>query len=321
MQFDLPAELSDEIIFSMEDQSSIWYIDSTNCSILSDEMKTELRLESESEEDSQSEDRFYMLPRWTSEDGYELMADFTNNLHSPLARTDLRRVLNSGRGVFRNFKDVLKKYPEVEKKWFSFKNQKMGERVAEWYNSLRESWGMERLESESGDDFQETDELLENDFVFSDWNFSKDQDDLERGIKTVSDDFCRQSSTNIDRNVVEAIAFLQDRLSKLSESSEKSGLVCRTPDGEFSACILAAKCPLPAENTVFITDFFVVQKFRGLGIARTLLSKCIEHFKASGIRWIFISDAMAPDVVKPLLEHFGFFRAVTGYAADLSVVF
>ena len=318
MQFELTDELSDNIIFSMEDQSSIWYIDSRDSSILSDEMMRELELETD---DSESGDIFYNLPHWTSEDGYELMADFTNNLHSPLARTDLRRVLNSGRGVFRNFKNVLKAYPEVEKKWFSFKNQKMGERVTEWYNNLRESWGMERLESESGDDVQETDELLENDFVFSDWNFSKDQEELERGIKEVSDDFCRQSSTTIDRNVEAAIAFLQDRHSKLSESSGKSGLVCRTPDGEFSGCILSAQCPLPAENTVFITDFFVVQRFRGLGIARILLSKWIEHLKADGVRWIFISDAMAPDVVKPLLEHFGFFRAVTGYAADLSTIF
>ncbi len=318
MQFELTDELSDDIIFSMEDQSSIWYIDSRESSILSDEMMRELELETD---EAESEDIFYNLPHWTSEDGYDLMADFTNNLHAPLARSDLRQVLNSGRGVFRNFKNVLKKYPEVEKKWFSFKNQKMRERVTEWYNNLRESWGMERLESESGDDVQETDELLENDFVFSDWNFSRDQEDLERGIKTVSDDFCRQSSADLDRNVETAIAFLQERHSALSEGSGKSGLVCRTPDGEFTACILVAQCPLPAENTVLVTDFFVVQKFRGLGIARTMLSKCLEHLKENGVRWIFISDAMAPDVVKPLLEHSGFFRAVTGYAADLSVLF
>ncbi len=44
MTFDLTDELLDDIIFSMEDQGGIWYVDSADGQIASEDMMTELSL-------------------------------------------------------------------------------------------------------------------------------------------------------------------------------------------------------------------------------------------------------------------------------------
>ena len=120
MIFDLTDELLGDIIFSMEDQGGDWYVDSADGQIASEDMMREIILE----EGDNREDDFYSLPLWTSDDGYGLMEEFTNDLHAPDARKDLRQAISGGRGVFRNFKNVLKQYPEVERKWHLFKDEK-----------------------------------------------------------------------------------------------------------------------------------------------------------------------------------------------------
>ena len=51
-----------------------------------------------------------MLPEWDSAAGFKLREDFVSNLNSPLAHEALQEVLHSGRGVFRNFRNVIKDY-------------------------------------------------------------------------------------------------------------------------------------------------------------------------------------------------------------------
>ena len=63
------------------------------------------------------DEQYYSLPEWGPSDGFELREDFVNNLHSPLAREELQSAMHSGRGVFKNFRNVLKSYPEIDKRW------------------------------------------------------------------------------------------------------------------------------------------------------------------------------------------------------------
>ena len=108
------------------------------------------------------------LPRWDSSDGFSLRENFVNELNSPFAQKELRKVMHSGRGVFKGFKNVLKDYPLVEKAWHRYKNLHMREYIGDWYNQLREIWGLEKLQQEPEDN----EDLLNDDFQFFEYSSS-----------------------------------------------------------------------------------------------------------------------------------------------------
>jgi hypothetical protein len=134
MQFELTDEIRNLIVFAMEDQGNSYLFDSVD-------QKTVI----ESTIDFVDEDRYYKIPTWDSMKGFKLMERFISILRNPLAREELRGVLLSGKGVFRNFKNVLHQYPEVEKLWFSFKEKEMRLIVSNWYDTFLDSWGLEKL--------------------------------------------------------------------------------------------------------------------------------------------------------------------------------
>lgn len=161
MKFDLTDSLVNEITIALENQEQTFLIDAQNNSLIE---KTEL---------SQVADNnfFYALPEWTSANGFKLREDYVSILNAPIAKDELQEVLHSGRGVFKNFRNVLKKYPEVEKKWFQYKNKTMGLYINNWYNELREIWGLEKL-----DYIPESDEsLVHDDFTFREYDSQIDQ--------------------------------------------------------------------------------------------------------------------------------------------------
>ena len=270
MTFELGDGLLDEIIYSMEDQDLEQVIDAAEGHVLpvGDGLGEGVGPD---ELDDDTEDRYYRLPEWTSGDGFELLRDFTNGLHSPLAREDLRRAMQGGRGVFRRFKDVLRSYPEVERKFFVFKENRMKARVVEWFNGLRESWGMERLAFSESDALEETEELVLNDFMFREYDSGKDGDDTGRGSDFVAEEYARQFSFELGG----AVAEQWRRLSSAREAGEKFGFVCRSHSDEFTGCLLFSFCPPSAKTAVVLTDFFVLQDYRGLGIGEELLAKCL----------------------------------------------
>lgn len=310
MTFELADSLIDEILYSMEDQDAELVVDAEEGCVLP------VDGESVSYDDlnEDSDDRYYDLPEWTSGDGFELLRDFTNNLHSPLAREDLKRALNGGRGVFRRFKDAIKSYPEVERKFFVFKENRMKARVVEWYNGLRESWGMEKLEFSGSDALEETEELVLNDFIFHEYDPAKDGDDIGRGCDFVAEEYARQFSLDLG----DAVAGMWRNLSGAWGRGEKFGYVCHSHDDEFTGCLLFSFCPPTARRAVALTDFFVLQDYRGLGIGEELLSKCLSMLKDLGIKWVLISNTIVPEPMDRLLERFGFDRLGSGYLADLA---
>ena len=151
MKFELTSELINEIVFSMEDQNEFYLLDSTVPVLLKKE-----------EVQNFDSDRYYTLPVWDSISGFKLMEQFVTVLKNAFIADKLRSTLLAGKGVFRNFKNVLKSYPEVEKQWFSFKEQKMKQVILSWYNDLRDFWGLEQLELEPEDNV----ELVQDDFTF-----------------------------------------------------------------------------------------------------------------------------------------------------------
>ena len=149
MRFELDNILTDEILFHMENQDGEFLLDTHEGKIID---------KNDNEVDGEC---FIALPEWSSSDGYRIMEKFTAGLKNPIARQELSSALNRNKGVFRSFKDTLEQYPEIEKLWFRFKEREMKNIVVNWYNALREEWGLEPIGAEPED----TSSLVLEDFV------------------------------------------------------------------------------------------------------------------------------------------------------------
>lgn len=300
MKFDLTGSLIDDIIFAMEDQNGEFCVDADSLSLI----PCNSEFEDEFEVD---EENYYSIPDWSSDDGFELMQSFTESLRSPEAKSRLRRAVTAGRGVFRKFKQVLSDYPEVEKLWFAYKNKMMGERISEWYNSLREFWGLEKLES-CAFSFEETDDLVESDFQFLEYSSSEDRDDVDSGCALVAGRF-----GILDEDLASVFRGISENQKRLFDSEEKRGFVCRSVSGEFAGCILYSSGMSSTKKNFLISEFFVEQKYLGLGIGRTLMDKCLHGLEALGAENLILFNIYADEALVSLLENTGFEKIGTGF--------
>ncbi|MCL2800868.1 MAG: UPF0158 family protein [Treponema sp.] len=150
MNFEMDNALIDDILFHMENQDGNFILDTHECTVVS------------ANGINPDDGRYISLPVWNSNDGFRLMEKFTLSLKNPAARSELSDSLNKNKGVFRAFRDVLEQYPEIEKHWFKFKEQKMKNLIIDWYNALREEWGLEPIGAEPED----TSSLVLEDFIF-----------------------------------------------------------------------------------------------------------------------------------------------------------
>ncbi|MDR2185661.1 MAG: GNAT family N-acetyltransferase [Treponema sp.] len=247
MQFELTGALMDAVLFSMEDQGALFAVDTREGTVVRrDEM-------AEAESSGPEKDRFIPLPRWDSSDGYRLMECFAAAFRNPLIRKELGEALGQGRGVFRAFKDVLSSHPEAEQRWFFFKTREMKREIEEWYNALREEWGLERIGSEP----EET-----GDLVFEDFRF---------------------------REGAEADAAPVAALHRLCVRAEKCGgswtadwafpghlaLIAETGGGDFAAYISSVR----KGSILRICALEVLPEYRGLGLGEALLIRFCEKLE------------------------------------------
>jgi GNAT superfamily N-acetyltransferase len=297
MVFELTDSLAEKLVHAMENQEEHFVLDAGSCAVV---------LAEDAEAD---EENFYTLPSWSSEDGYKMLESFVSSLYAPLVREELRQVLISGRGVFRNFKNVLKAYPEVERKFHFYKERKMRSLIFDWYNALRESWGLEKL----GQEIEEIDDLVHEDFVFREYNPEQDKDCVALGAGAVAEEF----KTMWPGEEGQAAAVLWSRQCEYGSPAGVYGFVCRTLSDEFTGCILVSPCPSSAKKTVIVTSCFVLQNYRGLGIGGELISACLSHLRERGIQWVIIADTIMPKTMEPLLTRIGFEQTDFGFAADL----
>ena len=183
MQFELTDSLIDDIISAMENQDVEYAVDAEEGQLVI----------SDSDGHIPDDERYYILPEWGPSDGFELREDFVNNLHSPLAREELQSAMHSGRGVFKNFRNVLKSYPEIDKRWHIFKHRYMSARINEWYNSLREIWGLEKL-----DQLPELDDtLVHDDFSFKEYDSEADKKTI---LLNITADSCEDETLPLEVN-------------------------------------------------------------------------------------------------------------------------
>ncbi len=299
MDFDLSEDLFSAIVFSMENQSDSFVLDSV-----------EKKLVKKVDSDLSESDRFYRLPEWNSMDGFRLMERFMSALHNPLAKNELKRVLASGRGVFRNFKDTLKNYPEVERLWFSFKEKEMRQVIVRWYNALRDAWGLERI----GEEPEEIDDIVHDDFHFREYDDSRDREALAAAVQVLTE----ETAGNCPDNLGPSFVCMWQNVKLLAEHSAETAFIAETNAGDFAGYIAA--CPVPADSrqTVLIHSLFVLPPLRGLGIAKELLSLCIGDVYRCGFRRVIMGSPLLPDSFIPALSRFGFRKCGSVCVADLS---
>ena len=236
------------------------------------------------------------------------MIDVNAKVYSPIAKEELNEVLHSGRGVFKNFKNCIKSYPEIEKKWHSFKNKSFLTFINAWYNDLREVWGLEKLDQLS--------EIEEN-LVYDDFSFFEIDSDFNKNeilpqvIEIIKDD-CQDYSDEVTMALCELW-----KKSFVSNNTNQIGFMCRSNSDDFAGFILADSVSENQKKTMVINSFFVSTKFRGLGIGSELLSLCLSKLKETEKSWILIPNLFTPEKIEPLLFRMGFEKIGSGYAAKL----
>lgn len=297
MVFALTEKLEDEILQALENQEQKFLVDAKNSALIS------------SDNISADENSFYVLPEWNSSDGFNLMEDFVNVLHSPIAKDELQRILHSGRGVFRNFKDELKRYPEVEKRWHQFKNRKMRLYINGWYNQLREVWGLEKLAQEP----EEIEDLIQNDFNFSNYSLS-DHGEILQKLKIAA---LSEFENSAPEDLRMALIDLWIERFKSGNDVEQTGIVCHSNSDEFAGCITAMPISKRTDKIVTLTSFYVPEKFRGLGIGSELLNSFMNALRDQKKKWVLLTNVIMPDFLIPLLSRNGFEKFGSGFVAEL----
>ncbi len=300
MFFELNDVLKNAIVNALENQEKKFFVDAQDGNLVECDGSF-----------SSDEGRFYELPEWDSASGFSLMEEFVNDLHSPLARNDLQAALRSGKGVFRGFKDVLKSYPLVERRWHFFKNRRLLFYVQEWYNSLREMWGLEKLDCQT----EELSDLVGEDFIFREYDSAQDRISILQCIDSAAKEFEEAWPTEF----VSAVRFFWRE--QFEKNAKVNGFVCRSLDDEFVGCAVFSPCPENSTKAVFLTGLFVEKEYRGLGIASELFEMALSSLKENGVRWIFVANTFVPDSIQGMLSRSGFKEIGSAYAADLFAEF
>lgn len=294
MTFELTEKLTDSIISAMDNQEKIFVVNAAAGQLV--------------EEMQADEENFYSLPEWGSAEGFAMREEFVAALHSPIVHDELMAVLHSGRGVFKNFRIILKSYPEIDKRWHIFKNRYMSARINDWYNSLREVWGLEKL-----DYFTESDDaLIHDDFSFEEYESKAYKNEVLSNITAgIYDD------ENLPSEVLKVISEMWRNQFEQAEAAAQTGYICRSLSDDFAGCITASSLTENQEKIMFITSLFVPEQFRGLGIGTELISMCISKLQSMGKKFIIMPNFIAPEIIQPLLNRTGFEKISSGYLLAL----
>ena len=259
VDFDLTPEMIDKIAFAMEDQDERFAIDVSTG-----------ELAPIAETEGPAAERFVPLPRWGPAEGFHLMQSFVSTLHNPVYRDLLSQSLTAGKGVFRQFKDTLKRNREVERLWFHYKDRRLRSVVVAWYNASREARGLEKLAPEP----EETEELVASDFSLS-WGVRGHAEDVLR----LDHDVFLELFPHDDSGQLEE-RYRERRTGLPSPSDPASALlVAETPAGE----LVGYAWGIVEGDDVHLAQLTVVRELRGIGLGEAILRKFLSDLRARGV--------------------------------------
>lgn len=303
MLFDLTEALINQILFSMEDQEGEHVLDLRHGIVVDPE--TGEAFDDDTDGKEEEGERFMAIPEWSSADGFRLMERFAAGLRNPIVREELTAALDRGRGVFRAFKDVLSNRPEVERLWFSFKEKEMRRVILEWYNALREEWGLERI----GEEPEETSDLVLEDFRFRE---GKAEDEaVERNLHELclSEAYAGDGAERIEV----LLAAIAPALRNPWDFPVVGEVVVETARGDFAGFALVVR-----DGTVLKLGALDVRaEYRGLGVGEELLARLLESLDRSDAQSLTIDLPIASEPFSRVLIREGFRVFETRYRVDL----
>ena len=289
--FPLTEELIDQIIFCMEDQENDYRIDPKNGEILQ-EGKIEDRAAAE-------------LPEWRSSDGYLMMERFISSLHNPVYKEELRQVMAVGRGVFKNFKKIVKSYDPLKKKWYNFKDRYMKDLVVEWYNINVEAGYFERMGTES----LETENIILSDFTLE-YNCVGKYKILEEEKRSFFDIFPDDSLMG---------RYYFEKMRSIREEEDRHLVsVCANAGESIPAGLIWGWVWSTPEGTLLVVEeFFVRQQYRGLGLGKVLIQNLSKKAREEAIDRIFFEVPGNFPHINLMLEKQEFTAAGSSYSLSL----
>ena len=285
----LTRELADQIVFGMENQDHVFYLDLDARTVIP-----------EPPDLSEGEDRYVKLPSWQSVDGYNLMERFVASLRNPIYSERLRTILASGRGVFRQFKQAIGEREDIERLWFAFKQREMRDIVSEWVNDLRELWGLERLNLSED---EETLPLIATDFVISEGNRSQADFVTRLDRQAFGENHESDSESLVDLLYGYHRAGIPDPTAGDSEF-----LVAETPGGELAGFVWAVTLRSGEVVVSLVTQLYVVPEYRGLGLARALLREHLLRCHKRGYSESVLELTGSAGEFEENVTELGFFR-------------
>ena len=173
--------------------------------------------------------------------------------------------------------------------------------VYEWYNALRESWGLELLDQ----DFYEYDDLVLEDFTFRAYDHRLDGDGAAELAGAFFEELKEQFTDAGGEVISDSLKALFDFFNGRGHK-DAGGFVCRTLTDGFAGFITYSVSKASSRKTAVLTGLFVNQNYRGLGIARELLNKSISSLTQSGVHYFIINNSFVPAVLKSTVARMGF---------------
>jgi len=301
--FELDESVIEEIIFAMENQDSEATVNIETGEVTMHSDLWDDYSESDADPDSASDledtdpESQVPVPEWTSADGFRLMESFAGGVGDPVARIELLGGLSRGRGVFRAFKNTLERYPEIERRWFEYKQAAMGRRVAEWYDELRETSGLSRLGPEPEDD---------TDLILGDFNLRKAGRSAWEECAGLFKRGLDESLEHLPRALAE---YEYSRIEKELAEGGPEGLVlylAEAPAGALAGMAAIRRITVSGSSFGKLAYLFVDVAHRKLGLARRMAEKAREDFAAEGIVRFVIDLPFAPEGFGSSLVAYGY---------------
>jgi hypothetical protein len=142
--FALTESIAEDIAFAMEDQNDDALIDTETGKIASPGLDEDFP-EGADDDDPATADssRWASLPPWSSADGYKLMERFRAAQRQEEAKRAMAVALSSRKGVFKAFKESLAAFPDLQNRFFHYKDLEMRRSIRRWYLGLLAEAGEE----------------------------------------------------------------------------------------------------------------------------------------------------------------------------------
>jgi ribosomal protein S18 acetylase RimI-like enzyme len=292
MQFELTEALINDILFSMEDQSGEFTLDTQEGVVTGGKGGGPA-------ESGENGGRFVALPSWGPTEGYRLMEKFAVAFKNAVIRKRLSAALDQGKGVFRAFKDVLGSYPEAERLWFAFKEREMRQIILDWYNACREEWGLARL----GGEPEETEDLVLEDFRFR----PPEKRDAEAIEKLRRSCLAELLSAAEEEGPVGRPPFVAGWAEQFGPAEPL--LVAESGSGEFAGYAAAAR----RGDALRVTALAIKAEYRGLGLGEMILARLLETEPVKKAAYVVVELPQAAENFSRVLLRRSFAPFATAY--------